>query len=73
MERTPAGAGEEQEEEGASETMHGELTANPLHCPLHSLGRRGREIRSETEPRKKEGGEKMFLDLFLFLIIVLWF
>jgi len=49
------GAGEECEEEGAVETMCGELTATPILQHPVPLGGGGREFGSEVEPRKKGG------------------
>lgn len=43
-------------EEEAAETTWDDLTAAPIPCPPVTLEGRGREFRSEAEPRKK--GEK---------------
>ena len=59
------------EEEGAAETMCGELIATPIPCPPVPLQGGGREFGSEVEPGKKGGvGGRCFSDLVLFLIIL---
>jgi len=68
---TPAGAGEEHEEEGATETTCDELIATSCPHPLHHCGEGGREALKEAESGKMGGvGGKVFLDLFLFLVIL---
>ena len=45
----------------------------PSPIPLHCSRGRGREVVSDVEPEKKAGVKgKMFVDLFSFLIILLW-
>ena len=51
----PHTGAEECEEEGAAETARDELTATPAPRPLRCTGGGGGEVRSEDEPRKREG------------------
>jgi len=65
-----AAAGEECEEEGAAKTTYDELTAVPiLPLPCATRGETVEKIKSEVEPRKKEGvGGSCFKIWFYFFL-----